>query len=307
MRDDGGILQPGETVWTIARAGRAAALVDAAATFGAMRAARVCLKRRQLCRRILPPSSSALGHRHAHAPSSARASDPRWTGLPRELGPFPTALGRAPAPAEDRLPASGTTHCSSGSRRELLPEVRPRLGEPRARIRGGGLERTCSRSGGGHHQTDRPSVRRRAGAFSAGLGSRHFGAWDTARARAGSTRAGAIPTAGPTGPSTTCRWSSTARRLARSRRSPRRAGARPRAATRRRRSCPRRARPRKTRRTPAPIRPTSGRRTSRPTSGERPYRNRPHSAPPFAERAVRSREVEALFLASIAAPAERIV
>jgi len=120
VRDDGGILQPGETVWTIARAGRAAALVDAAATFGAMRAAMLNARRRIL----------VVGWDiDTRTPLVGEGFDPQ-DGLPRELGPFLTALvERRPRLKIDLL--LWDYALLFGLERELLPEVRLDWATPR--------------------------------------------------------------------------------------------------------------------------------------------------------------------------------
>jgi phospholipase D1/2 len=116
----GGILRPGETVWTIARAERAAALVDAAATFGAMRAA--MLKAR---RRILVVGWDI----DSRTPLVGADFEPA-DGLPRTLGPFLTALvERRPGLKIDLL--LWDYALLYGLERELLPEVKLDWATPR--------------------------------------------------------------------------------------------------------------------------------------------------------------------------------
>lgn len=120
MRDNGGILRPGETVWTVAQAARAAVLVDAAATFGAMRTA--MLKAR---RRILVVGWDI----DTRTPLVGEEYDPR-DGLPRELGPFLTALvERRPGLRIDLL--LWDYALLFGLERELLPELRLDWATPR--------------------------------------------------------------------------------------------------------------------------------------------------------------------------------
>lgn len=121
--DDGGILRPGETVWTIARADRAAVLVDAAATFGAMRAAMLAARRRIL----------VVGWDiDSRTPLVGEQFDPP-DGLPRELGPFLTALvARRRGLAIHLL--LWDYALLFGLERELLPELRLDWATPR-RIR----------------------------------------------------------------------------------------------------------------------------------------------------------------------------
>lgn len=115
----GGILRPGETVWTIARAERAAALIDAAAAFGAMRAAMLKARRRILVVGWDIDSRTPLV-----------GEDEPADGLPRELGPFLTALvERRPKLKVDLL--LWDYALLYGFERELLPEVKLDWSTPR--------------------------------------------------------------------------------------------------------------------------------------------------------------------------------
>ncbi|GGK49669.1 VTT domain-containing protein [Salinarimonas ramus] len=120
LGESGGILRPGETVWTIARAGRAAALVDAAATFGAMRAAMLNARSRIL----------VVGWDiDSRTPLVGEEWEPA-DGLPRELGPFLRALvERRPRLKVDLL--LWDYALLYGLERELLPEVKLDWSMPR--------------------------------------------------------------------------------------------------------------------------------------------------------------------------------
>ncbi|WP_372422257.1 VTT domain-containing protein [Salinarimonas chemoclinalis] len=123
MSETGGILRPGETVWTVARAPRAAVLVDAAATFGAMRAAmRAARSRILVVGWDIDSRTPLVGEEY-------EPSD----GLPRELGPFLRALvARRPRLKVDLL--LWDYALLYGLERELLPEVKLDWSMPR-RIR----------------------------------------------------------------------------------------------------------------------------------------------------------------------------
>ncbi|WP_043539266.1 VTT domain-containing protein [Salinarimonas rosea] len=123
MSETRGILRPGETVWTVAQAPRAAALIDAAATFGAMRAAM-----RAARTRILVVGWDI----DSRTPLVGDEYDPA-DGLPRELGPFLRALvARRPRLRVDLL--LWDYALLYGLERELLPEVKLDWSMPR-RIR----------------------------------------------------------------------------------------------------------------------------------------------------------------------------
>ncbi|MGJ3263007.1 MAG: VTT domain-containing protein [Salinarimonas sp.] len=120
MGESGGILKVGETVWTVARAHRAAALIDAAATFGAMRAAMLNARARIL----------VVGWDiDSRTPLVGEEPEPA-DGLPRELGPFLRALvERRPRLKVDLL--LWDYALLYGLERELLPEVKLDWSTPR--------------------------------------------------------------------------------------------------------------------------------------------------------------------------------
>ncbi|MGP9820215.1 VTT domain-containing protein [Salinarimonas sp. NSM] len=120
MSENGGILRPRETVWTVARAPRAAALIDAAATFGVMRAAmRAARSRILVVGWDIDSRTPLVGEEYEPA-----------DGLPRELGPFLRALvARRPLLKVDLL--LWDYALLYGLERELLPEVKLDWSMPR--------------------------------------------------------------------------------------------------------------------------------------------------------------------------------